>query len=144
MARQLVRLMTVAALMALGGSVGRAQTTAPDVTGMWTGTQIVTMDGTSSKSNTVFVALKQTGTALTGTAGASEKQQDEASIKGTVETVRKDGKDVVQVTLDVTPNGDTHALRFLLTLSNGRLTGKAEGQMLEHKMTATLDLTRLK
>lgn len=145
MVKQLVCLAMTVALIVLGRSAGRAQTTAPaDLTGKWSGTQVVTMDGKPYKTNTLLIALKQTGTTLTGTAGPNENQQDEATIKGTVETLKKDGKDVTQVTLDVTPDGDTRSLRFVMTLTSGRLTGKAEGEMLDHKMTAVLDLTRSK
>jgi hypothetical protein len=116
---------------------------AEDLAGKWIGTMVVTMDANPPRSDPAFLVLKQAGTTLTGTAGPNEDKQSAATVKGTVETVKKDGKDVTDVRLDVT-NGDAMALRFAMTLVNGHLKGSAQSESDGHRLTAALDLTRVK
>jgi hypothetical protein len=98
---------------------------AEDLSGKWAGTLLMTMDG-KEQNGPMLLVLKQTGSTFTGTAGPDEKRQNAATVKGTVETVKKDGEDVTKVTLDLTPNGDDLAIRFALTLEDGRLKGKGQ------------------
>ena len=116
---------------------------AEDLTGTWGGTLLMAMDG-KEKNGPMLMVLKQTGGTFTGTAGPDEKRQNAATVKGTVETVKRDGKDVTNVTLDLTPEGDHVAMRFVLTLEDGRLKGKGQSEFEGHKMTGVLDVARLK
>jgi hypothetical protein len=80
-------------------------------------------------------ASGQTGGTFAGTAGPDEERQNAATVKGTVATFKKDGKDVTNVTLDLTPEGDDVAIRFALTLEDGRLKGKGQSEFEGRKMT---------
>lgn len=115
---------------------------AEDVTGKWGGTFVITIDNNPPKDDTAHLVFKQTGTTLTGTAGPNENEQM-AIANGKVETVKKDGKDVTNVTFDVT-EGDGPAIHFVLTLVDGHLKGKAQAEMDGRKLSAVLDVTRLK
>jgi hypothetical protein len=116
---------------------------AEDLTGTWGGTLLMAMDG-KEKNGPMLMVLKQTGGTFTGTAGPDEKRQNAATVKGTVETVKRDGKAVTNVTLDLTPEGDDLAIRFALTLVDGRLQGKGQHEFEGRKMTGVLDVARLK
>src|SRR5436190_4216415 len=87
---------------------------AEDLTGKWGGTFVITADENPPKDDTAHLVLKQVGTTLTGTAGPNENEQMEIA-NGKVEAVKKDGKDVTNVTFDVTEGGGP-AIHFALTL----------------------------
>ena len=116
---------------------------AEDLSGNWSGTLLMAMEGKEQKGP-ILLALKQTGGTFTGTAGPDEKRQNAATVKGTVSTVKKDSKDVTNVTLDLTPEGDHIAMRFVLTLEDGRLKGNGQSEFEGRKMTGVLDVTRSK
>ena len=106
------------------------------------GTLAVTVDATPSAARTAHLVLKQTGTRLTGTLGPNDHDQS-TTIKGQLETIRKNGKDVTNVTLDLTPGSGT-ALRFAMTFVAGRLKGTAQAISDGHAIAAVLDVTRAK
>jgi hypothetical protein len=116
---------------------------ADDLTGKWVGTLAVTVDATPSAARAAHLVLKQTGTRLTGTLGPNDHDQS-TTIKGQLETIRKNGKDVTNVTLDLTPGNGQTALRFAMTFVAGRLKGTAQAISDGHAIAAVLDVTRAK
>lgn len=118
---------------------------AEDLTGKWGGTFIVTTDGQSHDDTAHFVVTKQTGAELTGTIGPNPDEQWPI-IKGKIEAVKENGKDVTKVTFDVQVGGDTSGpiAHFDLALVEGHLKGSAKASQDGHEMAATLDLTKLK
>ncbi len=116
---------------------------AEDLTGKWVGTLVVTVDANPSASKATHLVLKQTGTRLTGSAGPNDHDQT-TTIKGQLQTLRKNGKDVTNVTLDLTPAGSQTALRFAMTFVAGRLKGNAQAVSDGHTIAAVLDVTRAK
>jgi hypothetical protein len=101
---------------------------AADVTGKWSGTYTVTgADGSPGEANPAFLVLKQSGSALTGTAGADEAEQwpiEHAKIEGNKisGTVNPSGGASYTVTLTV--NGDNMAGE--VTITQGGQTLKAK------------------
>ena len=115
---------------------------AEDVSGTWAGTFIVTNDQNPPRNSTAHLVLKQTGATVTGTAGPNEGDQ-EAIAHGKVATVKKDGKDVTSVTFDMQDTGGP-LVHFVLSLVAGHLKGTADAAQDGHKMSAAIDVTRLK
>ena len=105
-----------------------------DVTGKWTGTFDVTGPDGQTKSDSAFMVLKQTGEAITGTAGPKEDRQ--FSIK----LGKIDGD---KIALEVVI-GDGGVIKFDLTLADGHIKGDAKGERDGEKMTAKVDLTPVK
>jgi hypothetical protein len=105
-----------------------------NVTGNWTGTFVsFSPDGESENHNALLV-LKQTGTAITGTAGPDENERFEIS-KGSI-----DGNKIV---LEL--NEDGHVVHFELTLAEDRITGEAHATAPDgRQMRAKLDVKRAK
>jgi len=105
-----------------------------DVTGKWSGSFDVAGPDGQTKSDTAFMVLKQSGEAITGTAGPNEDHQ--FSIK----VGKIDGdKIALEVELD-----DGAVLKFDLTLAGGHIKGDVKGEMGGEKRTAKLDVTAVK
>jgi hypothetical protein len=103
---------------------------AADVSGKWTGT--FTPDGQDAGG--AFLVLKQTGTALTGTAGPDENQQWPIS-GGKVDGNKLSG----QVT---SPDGAIY--KFTLMLDGEHIKGPVEANAGGQTVKGTLDVTRAK
>src|SRR5215203_3634027 len=104
---------------------------APDLTGKWSGSFLITGPDGQTKDDMAFMDLKQNGAELTGTAGPSPEQQW-AIQKGKVEGNK--------ITFEVQTNEPL--LKFELTLIDGHLKGEAKGEHEGRTMKATLDLQR--
>jgi hypothetical protein len=105
-----------------------------DVSGKWSGSFEVTGPDGEIKSDTAFLNLKQDGGKITGTAGPSEDHQL------TIKTGKIDGdKIALEVELE-----DGNLLTLDLVLADEHIKGSAKGEMGGEKMTAKLDVTRVK
>ena len=118
-----------------------------DISGAWAGTLVTSVDGKLAKTDSAHLALKQTGATVTGTAGPNRDVQTVAITNGKVETVKKDGKNVTNVTFTwgmSAPNKEAPAIHFVLTLVDGHLKGKGEAELEGRKLVLLLDAARLK
>ena len=115
---------------------------AEDLTGKWSGTFVATMNGGSPDNDAAHMVLKQTGTELTGTAGPSLDRQMPIQ-KGTILVAKIGGKDTTKVSFDV-PLAEGPVLHFDLELIDGHLKGKANAEQDGIKLTAVVDVTRVK
>ncbi len=105
-----------------------------DVTGKWSGSFDITGPDGQTKADTAFLNLKQEGAKITGTAGPSEDKQFD------IKTGKIDGdKIALEVVLE-----DGGVLTFDLALDNEHIKGDVKGQMGDEKMTAKMDVTRVK
>jgi hypothetical protein len=105
-----------------------------DVTGKWSGSFDITGPDGQTKADTAFLNLKQDGAKITGTAGPSEDHQMD------IKTGKIDGdKIALQVELE-----DGSVLTFDLALAADHIKGDVKGSMGDEKMTAKLDVTRVK
>jgi hypothetical protein len=105
-----------------------------DVTGKWSGSFDVTGPDGETKADTAFLNLKQEGGKITGTAGPSEDHQMD------IKTGKIEGdKIALEVVLE-----DGNVLTFDLALAADHIKGDVKGQMGDEKMTAKLDVTRVK
>src|SRR2546421_11923519 len=116
--KRLVSIISIVVLLA------SALMAAEDLTGKWTGSFIISMDG-ETKDDVAYMVLKQSGTELTGTAGPGADQQWPLQ-KGKV-----DGN---KVTFEVQTDGPL--LKFELTLADGHLKGDAKAEHDGHTMKA--------
>ena len=106
-----------------------------DVTGKWSGSFDVTVDG-ETKADTALLNLKQTGNKITGTAGPNEEKQMR---------IRAGSIDGDTITLEVEGDEDDHPVVFLTLVVDGdHMTGTAKADNEEHKFTAKVDLKRQK
>ena len=105
---------------------------AADITGKWTGATVMkTADG-QAVHDSVWMNFKQTGTALTGTAGPGADRQAEI----------KEGKvDGTQVQFKLSLEDATATVR--LTIDGEQLKGQAEVQTPDGKLVVDLDLKRV-
>lgn len=103
---------------------------AEDLTGTWSGSFNMTMNG-ETKEDTAFMVLKQNGTELTGTAGPNSGQQWEI-LKGKIEGNK--------VTFEV--QTDQPLIKFELMLVDGHLKGQAKAEHEGMKIGAEVDLQR--
>ncbi|MEP7341576.1 MAG: hypothetical protein ABI977_27845 [Acidobacteriota bacterium] len=124
--KRLVSVIGVAVLLA------SALMAAEDLTGKWSGSFIITMDG-ETKDDVAYMVLKQSGTELTGTAGPSTDQQW-AIQKGKIEGNK--------ITFEVQSDGPL--LKFELALADGHLKGDAKAEHDGHSMKAAVDVQRQK
>ena len=126
--------MTRCALVALValvlGSTG-ATAQATDVTGRWTGTLTVSIDG-QQRDDSAFMTFTQKGTELTGSVGPREDRLRPIS-NGKVDGTR--------ITFDVQGDGGPQ-LKFTLTLTERRLKGQASGDNKGQAVTAVVDVGR--
>lgn len=105
-----------------------------DVTGKWSGSFDITGPDGETKADTAVLNLKQDGGKITGTAGPSEDKQFE------IKTGKIDGdKIALEVVIE-----DGGVLTFDLALAADHIKGDVKGQMGDEKMTAKLDVTRVK
>ena len=105
-----------------------------DVTGKWSGSFDITGPDGETKADTAFLNLKQDGTKITGTAGPSEDKQFD------IKTGKIDGE---KIALEVVIE-DGGILSFDLALAADHIKGNVQGQHGDEKMTAKLDVTRVK
>ena len=112
---------------------GAQQSTAPNLTGTWTG--FLTNDADSSDRDAAVFVLKQAGAELTGSGGPNENQQW-ALQKGKVAT-SKEGTTATFVVAT-----DDMTMEFDLKLVEGRLKGTVRAQRGEQKRSGTVDLER--
>ena len=111
-----------------GSVIAAAQ--AADLTGKWTGSLTISMNG-QDRNDTAFMVFAQKGTVLTGSVGPREDRQwpiANGKIEGTT------------ATFEVQTDGPL--LKFTLTLTNGRLKGPATGEGNGQTMTAAVDVGR--
>jgi hypothetical protein len=105
-----------------------------DVTGKWSGSFDITGPDGQTKADTAFLNLRQEGAKITGTAGPSENKQFD------IKTGKIDGEKIaLEVVLE-----DGGVLTFDLALDNDHIKGDVKGQMGDEKMTAKMDVTRVK
>ena len=122
------------ALLFAASTLSAFQSKPVDVTGVWTGS----FTPTTGEPGTAHIDLKQKGEEVTGTAGPSPEQQVPIA-NGKVTTV----KGVTSVTFDaLPPNG--RVLKFDLKVVDGRLKGKATGELDGEKREAAIDVGRAK
>lgn len=105
-----------------------------DVSGKWSGSFNVTGPDGETKADTAFLNLKQDGGKITGTAGPNEEKQFDIKT-GTIEG----SKIALEVVME-----DGGVLTFDLALADEHIKGDVKGQMGDEKMSAKLDVTRVK
>ena len=111
---------------------------AEDFTGKWSGSFSGTDPNGSPVKENVFLNFVHKGSELTGTAGPTAEQQWKI-LNG---TVKGDS-----VAFEVQGGGDTQGgplLKFALTFADGHLKGDVNAERGGEKMTAKVDLTRVK
>ena len=123
------RLIGIAAVSLLLATVLLA---AEDLTGKWSGSFNMTLDG-QTREDAVYMVLKQSGAELTGTAGPNVNQQWPI-LKGKIE--------VDKVTFEV--QTDEPLIKFDLTLTEGHLKGNAKAEHQGRSMQAVVDAQRQK
>jgi hypothetical protein len=123
------RLIGIAALALLLATVLLA---AEDLTGKWSGSFNMTLDG-QTREDAVYMVLKQCGAELTGTAGPNVNQQWPI-LKGKIEGDK--------VTFEV--QTDEPLIKFDLTLAEGHLKGNAKAEHQGRSMQAVVDAQRQK
>ena len=118
---------------------------AEDLTGKWSGAFIITMDGGDPRDDVAhMVVAKHAGAELTGSVGPNPDQQWPI-LKAKVDVVKADGKEVTKLSFDVQAEGGAGPLiHFDLELVAGHLKGKAGAEADGRKMSAVVDLTRIK
>jgi hypothetical protein len=111
---------------------------AEDFTGTWSGSFSGTDPNGSPVNENVFLNFVHKGSELTGTAGPTAERQWKI-LNGKV-----NGNSVV---FDVQGGGDTQGgplLKFALTFADGHLKGDVNAEHGGEKMSAKVDLTRVK
>ncbi len=103
---------------------------ADDLTGKWSGSFNITVDG-DSHDDVIYLVLKQSGTELTGTAGPDADRQWPI-LKGKVEGNK--------ITFEV--QTDVPLVKFELTLADGHLKGQAQAEHDGHSLKAVVDVQR--
>jgi hypothetical protein len=117
---------------------------AEDLTGKWSGTFVVSMNGGAQENEAAYMSLKHTGKELTGTAGPSVDRQWPI-LKGTVVVSGTAPKESTKASFDVQADGGNGPLlHFELELIDGHLKGNAKAEQNGMAMTAVVDLTRVK
>ena len=116
---------------------------AEDLTGKWSGTFVISMGENPPKDDTAYMVATQKGTDLTGTIGPNETEQFPI-LKGKIATVKESGKDVTKVSFDVQPDGGPETAHVDLAIVDGHLKGKLTAEHDGQKISAVLDLTRVK
>jgi hypothetical protein len=105
-----------------------------DVSGKWSGSFDITGPDGEIKSDTAFLNLKQEGSKISGTAGPNEEHQMD------IKTGKIEGdKIAIEVELE-----DGNLLTMDLVLAEEHIKGTAKGEMNGEKMTAKMDVTRVK
>ena len=117
-------------VVGLGVLLATTMLAAADLTGKWSGSFTMTLDG-QTRDDTVYMLLKQNGTELTGTAGPNVDQQWPI-LKGKIEGDK--------VTFEV--QTDEPLIKFELTLADGHLKGDAKAEHQGKSMKAVVDAQR--
>jgi hypothetical protein len=118
-------------LLLLGLALSAA---AADITGKWSGSFNITGPGGESKESDALLELKQNGSEITGTVGPNENERHTIA-KGTIVGEK--------ITLETA--GETGpVIKFELVLEGEHIKGSASGEHDGQKLTAKLDVTRLK
>ena len=105
-----------------------------DVSGKWSGSFDITTPDGETKADTAVLNLKQDGNKITGTAGPNEEKQFD------IKTGKIDGD---KIALEVVME-DGGVLTFDLKLDEDHIKGDVKGQMGDEKMSAKIDVTRVK
>jgi hypothetical protein len=116
---------------------------AEDLSGKWSGTFVVTMGDQPAHDDTAYMIATQKGADLTGTIGPNENEQFPI-LKGKIATVKEAGKDVTKVSFDVQPDNGPDTAHVELAIVDGHLKGKLTAEANGQKVSAVLDLTRVK
>ena len=117
---------------------------AEDVSGKWSGSFKISIDGGAEGNETAYMVLKHTGKELSGTAGPNENQQWPI-LKGTVTVTGTSPKESTRLSFAVhSEAGNGPMIHFELELVDGHLKGGATAQQGTLSMAGTLDLTRVK
>jgi hypothetical protein len=118
---------------------------AEDLTGKWSGSFVITMDGGDPREDVAhLVVTKHAGTEFTGSVGPNPDQQWPI-LKAKVDTVKAEGKEVTKLSFDVQAEGGAGPMiHFELELVAGHLKGKAGAEADGRTMSALVDLTRVK
>jgi|KBSSwiStaDraftv2_1062776.scaffolds.fasta_scaffold637674_2 ABC-type sugar transport system substrate-binding protein len=116
---------------------------AEDLTGKWSGTFVVTVGEQPAKEDNAYMIATQKGADLTGSIGPNESEQYPI-LKGKIATVKEAGKDVTKVSFDVQPDNGPDLAHCELSIVDGHLKGKLTAEHDGQKISAVLDLTRVK
>ena len=109
---------------------------AEDFTGKWSGSFTGTMDG-QQHTEPFILNMVHKGAALTGTIGPSDGQQWK------LENAKVDGNNVA---FEVQAGGDSQGprMKFTLAFADGHLKGDLTAEKEGQKLTAKVDVTRVK
>ena len=116
---------------------------AEDLSGKWSGSFNISMNGGESRESTVFMVAKHSGKELTGTVGPNEGEQWPI-VKGTVTVTGSAGKEATKASFDVHPQDGGPPLHVELELVGGRLKGVGKAEDSGMSMSAVLDMARVK
>jgi len=116
---------------------------ADDLSGKWSGTFVVTVGDQPAHDDTAFMIATQKGADLTGSIGPNENEQYPI-LKGKIATVKEAGKDVTKVSFDVQPDNGPDTAHVELAIVDGHLKGKLTAETNGQKVSAALDMTRVK
>ena len=126
----------VAVLVAMPMFVGAA---AEDLSGKWSGKFNITTPDGNTRDDVAFAIIKHKGAEFGGTIGPNEGEQW-AIAKAKVEET----KDSQKVTFEVIHPGGEGTAKFELALVKGHLVGKATIEAEGMKISAAVDLERVK
>jgi hypothetical protein len=104
-----------------------------DVAGRWSGTTLLPTPDGQTREGAALLVLKQSGAAVTGTAGPNEDQQMAIS-EGKVES----GK------LSFRVQSENVDLNFVLTVAGERMAGEANGTLNGQSIKVMIEVTRAK
>ena len=139
--QRLSRLISVFVLAIL---VSPALFAAEDLTGKWSGSFNITINGSPAQDTTVFAIMKHAGKDLTGTIGGTEAEQWPI-MKGVVTVSGTAPKESTKVAFEVQPqDGGTPPLHVELELIDGHLKGIGKAEFNGMAMAAAIDMTRVK
>jgi ketosteroid isomerase-like protein len=111
-----------------------SQPSIPDVSGRWMGGLDISKPDRTVQHETAFFILKQDGSRLSGSAGATEHQQSEIAAGSVTESE-------IHFTITVRPGA---SVTFNLRLDGDHLKGKATGNVWEANSIIDIDTVRLK
>jgi hypothetical protein len=114
-----------------------------DLTGKWSGTFVVTVGEQPAKEDNAYMIATQKGADLTGSIGPNESEQYPI-LKGKIATVKEAGKDVTKVFVRRAAGQRSRLAHCELSIVDGHLKGKLTAEHDGQKISAVLDLTRVK